>query len=315
MRGQGRRDSNNVNPVDRDFSAALWPALASAAELRQRLSLAKLVLAAALNNFSPSCSSAMATTWRLGGTMLPRLALRSTLLRPASSRPFSASIRLRASGSDYNPEDGAPHRARSNPLVGNLPRPQAAETTFRKPVEPSKLSQQPTRAPILSPELSKTNEIPPPPPPAGGASSTSTVPAASSQTHPYSASNTTTPFNLDIASIIANKSSTFGQSISSDPLTRPKVRAKAVTGRTVFIKDRMSQNSAPTAVVALRVLNKMVRDQKIKTKFHSQKFHERKGLKRKRLRSERWRGKVQGGVQGSGRPSFGVEKAGVVGPN
>lgn len=75
------------------------------------------------------------------------------------------------------------------------------------------------------------------------------------------------------------------------------MRAKAVAGRTVFIKDRLTPQSAPTPAVALRVLDRMCRDQKIKNKFHSQKFHERKGLRKKRLRSQRWRARFKTGFR------------------
>jgi len=50
-------------------------------------------------------------------------------------------------------------------------------------------------------------------------------------------------------------------------------------------------------MVALRVLNRMVRDDQVKNKFHSQKFHERKGLKKKRLRSQRWRSRFKHGFK------------------
>lgn len=117
------------------------------------------------------------------------------------------------------------------------------------------------------------------------------------QQHPYTAATGAKPLNIDIASIIANKSLAFSQGVESNPLVRPQVRAKPVTGRTVFIKDRITPTSAPTPTVALRVLNKMVREQQVKNKFHSQRFHERKGLKRKRLASQRWRSRFKTGFK------------------
>ena len=137
---------------------------------------------------------------------------------------------------------------------------------------------------------------PPPPPPSAALSPSETV--ESKPDHPYTAANASTPLNLDIASIIADKAAAYGRTLGvGDPLTRPKVRAKAVAGRTVFVKDRLTPTSAPTPMVALRVLDRMCRDQKIRTKYHSQKFHERKGLKKKRLRSQRWRGRFKTGFK------------------
>jgi ribosomal protein S21 len=80
-------------------------------------------------------------------------------------------------------------------------------------------------------------------------------------------------------------------------VTRPQIRAKPVTGRTVFVKDRITKTSGPTPMVALRVLNRIVREDQVKNKFHSQKFHERKGLKKKRLRSQRWRSRFKHGFK------------------
>ncbi|KAH6955599.1 hypothetical protein DER45DRAFT_604963 [Fusarium avenaceum] len=128
-----------------------------------------------------------------------------------------------------------------------------------------------------------------PPPPPAGITSTESKPSG----HNYDA---TKPFTLDIASIIASRASTFSDT-ASDPVTRPQIRAKPVTGRTVFVKDRITKTSGPTPMVALRVLNRMVRDDQVKNKFHSQKFHERKGLKKKRLRSQRWRARFKHGFK------------------
>jgi hypothetical protein len=74
-----------------------------------------------------------------------------------------------------------------------------------------------------------------------------------------------------------------------DPLARPKVRAAAVTGRTVFVKPFFGENAATSAPQALNVLNRLVKKQGIRSKSNYQRFHERKGLKKKRLRMVRWR--------------------------
>jgi small subunit ribosomal protein MRP21 len=89
----------------------------------------------------------------------------------------------------------------------------------------------------------------------------------------------------------------FGQSIDVKPMARPQIRAKPVTGRTVFIKERISVTSAPTPAIAFRMLGKMLREQNVKNKFFLQRFHERKGLKRKRLASLRWRSRFKTGFK------------------
>ncbi|CCT66869.1 uncharacterized protein FFUJ_13037 [Fusarium fujikuroi IMI 58289] len=194
----------------------------------------------------------MAASFRIGSSMVSRVATRSTCL---AKRTFTTSLAFRA-GPKIPTDDEAPPAiaplVRSNPLVGN---------------------------------------IPPSPPPAG---SVTESPTESKPSHAYDASK---PVSLDIASIIANKSSAYGADIDSDPIARPQIRAKAVTGRTVFIKDRVTKTTGPTPMVALRVLNRIIREDQVKNKFHSQKFHERKGLKKKRLRSQRWRSRFKHGFK------------------
>lgn len=154
----------------------------------------------------------------------------------------------------------------------------------------------PSRAPTSSAEVPPNSDLPPPPPPltASGAHPPETKPG---QTHPYTAASSTGSFSFDIASIVANKAAAFGQSVTSDPQSRPNIRAKAVTGRTIFVKDRMTPTTAPTPQLALNQLGRMVSQQKVKTKFFQQRFHERPGLKRKRLASERWRKRFKTGFK------------------
>ncbi|KPM36534.1 hypothetical protein AK830_g10031 [Neonectria ditissima] len=211
-----------------------------------------------------------------------------------TSRAFTTSIALRA-GPPYPKDNDAPApQVRTNPLVGNTLRRQPPQqespawTQTSQARTPRSFNPRPVQEELKS-------DLPPPPPVRG--SLLSSEPAKSNQQHPYTSSKTATPFNLDIASIIANKAVNFGEGLEANPLTRPRVRAKAVTGRTVFVKDRITPTSAPTPMIALRVLNKMVREQQIKTKFHSQRFHERKGLKKKRLRSQRWRSRFKSGFK------------------
>jgi hypothetical protein len=140
---------------------------------------------------------------------------------------------------------------------------------------------------------------PPPPPPTASATASETTESQpqEKQPHAYDAVERK-QITIDIASIVSEKSSMYAKkNRATNPMDEPKVRAKAVAGRTVFIKDRLSPTSAPTPMVALRVLDRMCRDQKVKNKFHSQKFHERKGLKKKRLRSQRWRARFKTGFK------------------
>lgn len=222
-----------------------------------------------------------ATTSRYGSMMLSRLAA------PAQARAFSTTlaVRFNASRPSFN--------ERINPLVGNFVPPTPAP--------------KPAAAPKTQPEtITKTAEPsaeftpPPPPPPAAESESPSSSSAEKSQSKfPYNAADSSTSsFNFDIAEIVAARSAAWGQSLNvGDPLQRPKIRTEAVTGRTVFIKDRLSPTSAPTPAVAIRVLERMCRDQKVRNKYHSQKFHERKGLKKKRLRSQRWRARFKTGFK------------------
>ncbi|KAF4452981.1 ribosomal protein s21 [Fusarium austroafricanum] len=189
--------------------------------------------------------------------MLSRVATPSSCL---SRRTFTTSLVFRAGPKIATKEEAPPAvapKARSNPLIGGIP-------------------------------------LPPSPPSPDSPAEPTTTTAPKPTSHPYDAAK---PFTLDIASIIANKANTFGNEVVSDPIARPQIRAKPVTGRTVFIKDRITKTSAPTPMMALRVLNRIVREDQVKNKFHSQKFHERKGLKKKRLRSQRWRARFKHGFK------------------
>ncbi|UKZ57013.1 hypothetical protein TrVGV298_010863 [Trichoderma virens] len=211
----------------------------------------------------------------------------SRIATPAHARAFSTSLAVRFNASRSVFDD------RRNPLVGNFVPPAPAP----KPVAPPKARSEPATAEFVPP--------PPPPPPAAAAESESPSASAeqpasekSASSFPYTAADSSAPFNFDIAEIVAARSAAYGQSLNvGDPLLRPKIRTEAVTGRTVFIKDRLSPTSAPTPAVAIRVLERMCRDQKVRNKYHSQKFHERKGLKKKRLRSQRWRARFKTGFK------------------
>ncbi|CAM1503188.1 Fc.00g079640.m01.CDS01 [Cosmosporella sp. VM-42] len=247
----------------------------------------------------PSVSK-MAPASKLGGFVLSRIAPPTTCLRAATPRSFSTSIVLRANDSNPKSGNGPSHPIRSNPLVGNILRSQ------RRVDEPVKAEAAKTSGPFKTfrpPRDAKApspiQDMPPPPPPraAETPADAKTETPSTGESHPYTAAASKEFEGFDIASIVSVKSAAFGESISSDPMTRPNVRAKAITGRTVFIKDRVSKTTAPTPTIALRVLNKMVRDEQVRNKYHSQKFHERKGLKKKRLRSQRWRARFKTGFK------------------
>lgn len=214
--------------------------------------------------------------------MLSRVAAPSMYLRMASQRPFSTSIAMRAGP----PKDAPP--VRLNPLVGNVAASQVPTPKVAEPEAPKIETPKPSKTPIVS------NIPPPPPPPAENASASAVETPAPQEQYAYSA--TVAP--LDIASIISNKSEQFAASlVSIAPMSRPQTRAKAVTGRTVFIRDRPGPNTSTTPVSAINTLNRMIRNDHVRNKYHSQKFHERKGLKKKRLRSERWRSRFKDGFK------------------
>ncbi|KAM0433907.1 hypothetical protein ACHAPT_003850 [Fusarium lateritium] len=217
--------------------------------------------------------------------MLSRAATPSLL----TTRAFSTSLAFRA---DRKKPDTPP--ARMNPLVGNITRLSTPEPKTPEPKAPEKAPEAPKtqKVPETPAQATKAtpSDFPPPPPPAAAAEDQS-KPA---QKHPYSATSDT--FDI-VSNLIANKAMAYGESIATNPIDRPQIRAKAVTGRTVFVKERITRTSGPTPMVALRVLGRMIREDQVKNKYHSQKFHERKGLKKKRLRSQRWRARFKHGFK------------------
>ncbi|OAA35959.1 Ribosomal protein S21 [Metarhizium rileyi] len=218
--------------------------------------------------------------------MLSRMVMASPS-RVLATRAFSTALPLRITSSKPHRSESSPNSnqrvpARSNPLVGNY-----------APAEPA----QPYTKQPSSFETPITNADMPPPPPPPAAVIPEIPEVQEKPAYAYDAVSRTN-ITIDVSNIVTEKASAYMYQRSvSNPMDLPKVRTKAVAGRTVFIKDRLSPTSAPTPMVALRVLEKMCRDQKIKNKFHSQKFHERKGLKKKRLRSQRWRARFKTGFK------------------
>ncbi|KAF0641545.1 hypothetical protein FPSE5266_05783 [Fusarium pseudograminearum] len=217
----------------------------------------------------------MAASLRTGSAMLSRIATPSTCL---ARRTFTTSLAFRTGPKITTEEESSPAvnpLARSDPFVSDPSAEARSEAVGEAAPE--------TRPnPLIG-------SFPPAPPrnvPETAESKTSN--------HTYDA---TKPYTLDIAQIIANKASAFGNEQASDPIARPQIRAKPVTGRTVFVKEFITKTSGPTPMMALKILNRIVREDQVKNKYHSQKFHERKGLKRKRLASQRWRARFKHGFK------------------
>ncbi|EQL00544.1 Ribosomal protein S21 [Ophiocordyceps sinensis CO18] len=211
-----------------------------------------------------------------------------------------------------------PSQGRMNPLVGNYGSPPQVQSPQVQPPEtPPVVTERPapSRAPApsrfsgpSSAIASPTADLPPPPPPpplppaheASASPSWNSKPESVASGYAYNAVSSGKNSRMYIDDIIGTKASDYAaESVLpiANPMTLPKVYTKAVSGRTVFIKPRMSPTSAPSPVVALRVLDRLCRDQKIRQKYHSQRFHERKGLKKKRLKSSRWRMRFKTGFQ------------------
>ncbi|CEJ82212.1 hypothetical protein VHEMI02290 [[Torrubiella] hemipterigena] len=209
------------------------------------------------------------------------LATRLAASQPAASRAFSTTFVLRNKPSASTP--------RVNPLIGNS---NVAPTPEPKPTTPAP---SPSRAPAkeapTASQSAASTILPPPPPPAAEfeAKATPSPAAPTAQSSPM--------YPMDITSLLADRATASLASLPSNPLERPMFRCAATVGRTIFVKDRGSPTSAPTATVAMRMIDRVAREQKIRTKNRTQKFHERPGLRRKRLKSERWRARFKTGFK------------------
>lgn len=190
---------------------------------------------------------------------------------------------------------------RANPLIGELQqsskppvsteRPRATRTPF------------PSRAPASSAEVAPNADLPPPPPPqaesrSNSRSNTSSQEMAATE-HKYDARS---PI-LNLADLIGKSAERYVDSIE-DPTSQHRVHTRPTTGRTVFLEHAGRGSaaskqglSATSAQHAFQVLNRTIKDQKIKTLHYRQRFHERKGMMRKRLRMERWRTRFKKGFK------------------
>lgn len=166
---------------------------------------------------------------------------------------------------------------------------------------------------MSSAEVAPNADLPPRPPPAAATLAEAAAQTSKSSASPYAydaarvAPRSTTSPSLtaksssgtsNILSFLNERQSIHNLDANSmDPLSRPKVRTEAVTGRTIFVKSSFGTNTAPTGPQAINSLNSLVRKQGIKQKFNYQKFHERRGMKKKRLRMERWRKQFKTGFR------------------
>ncbi|PQK08923.1 hypothetical protein BB8028_0001g09950 [Beauveria bassiana] len=228
----------------------------------------------------------MASSIRHSSTMLHRMAMQ----RPSPARCFTTTAM------NLNERRAPKPPPRINPLIGGM-RAKPLEPVAQEPAAPARpnINVQSTMTPPPPPPPPKSasaaaTSLPPPPPPSSSSDTTSTA-------HTYSATSKGVPFQLDVTGILSSKASDYGRSVQQDdPLTRPRVRAVAATGRTIFVRNaNPGPNSAPTVRSALAMLGRLVGSQHVKNKYYSQRFHERKGLKRKRLASERWRSRFKVG--------------------
>ncbi|KAG6110179.1 hypothetical protein E4U14_002901 [Claviceps sp. LM454 group G7] len=224
----------------------------------------------------------------------------STTANPMTTRAFSSAIPLRSTPPKRSPfQDTLSKNARSNPLVGDyVPDEPAPPRQKRNPPSTSRVSIfDPSPSPMTTTSESildaSASSSPPPPPPLESSKAEEASQKPNQTSHSYDATSA-----IQLTEIISGKTEkNLKAARMLNPLDEPVLRSTASTGRTVFIKDRVTPQSAPTPMVAVRLLDRLCRDQKIREKFHSQKFHERKSNKRKRLNSLRWRARFKVGFK------------------
>ncbi|KAG6198532.1 hypothetical protein E4U10_006645 [Claviceps purpurea] len=222
----------------------------------------------------------------------------STTANPITTRAFSSAIPLRSAPPKRSPfQNTLSNNARSNPLVGDyVPDEPAPPRQNRNPTSTSGASifdpsPSPTTESIL--DAPASSSPPPPPPPLDSSKAEQASPKQDQTSHSYDANA-----SIQLTEIISGNTDKNRKGTKMiNPLDEPVLRSRALTGRTVFIKDRVTPQSAPTPMVAVRLLDRLCREQKIREKFHSQKFHERASNKRKRLSSSRWRARFKVGFK------------------
>ncbi|CAG9990117.1 unnamed protein product [Clonostachys byssicola] len=247
----------------------------------------------------------VASTSRYGSMLLSRAAARPPFTSPLAIRSFTTSR--------FALDDSAP--VRRSPLIGNYTAPKRStlkpDQTPPVSTEHPQASQppNPSRAPTSSAEVPPNADLPPPPPPAGGASPAAQDASTSSSSHAY---DVNAP--LDLKLLLNNAYNTYalqtGVANRSGTPTE-NVYAKPVTGKTVFLEGRYGgAQKAGNPAGAFRVLDRLVKEQKVKRLFNQQRFHERKGMKRKRLRMERWRFRFKDGFKAAASRVLELKKQG-----
>lgn len=196
--------------------------------------------------------------------------------------------------------------SRSNPLIGGIQQPPVSTERPRATTTPS-----PSRAPASSAEVPPNADLPPPPPPPAAATPVSSAGKGPSAGHKYDAKSPV----LNLADLIGKSAERYMASIE-DPTAHHRVHTRPTTGRTVFLHPGRGSAAAKQGLAAdnasnaFRVLDRTVRDQKIKNLFYRQRFHERKGMKRKRLRMDRWRNRFKDGFKATASRVLELKKQG-----
>ncbi|RDA96231.1 hypothetical protein CP533_1662, partial [Ophiocordyceps camponoti-saundersi (nom. inval.)] len=219
----------------------------------------------------------------------------TSLLQPPTRRALSTTLSLHFSRSSPRPKDSRDPDAWSPRLKSN------ENNTLKRSSSVYNSNQQFWSKPESSPktpvddplESLRKPVLPPPPPPPPPAANPFTDAFDNTQDNSSPATPPKHPYDTnDRINVHHAVEEIYRGTVSTvvDPRHSPKIHTKAVTGRTVFIIPRRSgPNTAPTVTAAFRVMNRLVREQKLRQKFNFQKTHWRPGLKRKMLKSKRWR--------------------------
>ncbi|CAH0043457.1 unnamed protein product [Clonostachys solani] len=226
----------------------------------------------------------VASTSRYGSMLLTRAAARPPFTSPLAIRSFTTSR--------FALDDSAP--VRRSPLIGNF-------------VPPKRSTLKPDQTPPISTERPQASQ--PPRPSRAPASSAEDLSAGSAPAHAYDASAP-----LDLTQLLNNAYNNYAlQTGMATTRGGPaeNVYARPVTGKTVFLEGRYGgAQKAGNPAAAFRVLDRLVKEQKVKRLFNQQRFHERKGMKRKRLRMERWRFRFKDGFKAAASRVLELKKQG-----
>jgi hypothetical protein len=124
---------------------------------------------------------------------------------------------------------------------------------------------------------------------------------------------------VDIAKILGNSAAAYAQSVDliPDPQRLPRVHTRPIAGRTIFMEGNSpgsliskSGQGAHNPQHAFQMLDRLLREQKVKSLHYKQRFYERKGMMRKRLRMERWRVRFKKGFKAAASRVLELKKQG-----